>query len=146
MYQHFGDIEDLLFEATVAKVASLEARESPAPRTGPLARRLEAFVTQRVRLLEAITPARRMIMLSSSQRMATFIEQTRERGRAQIAEVFATELNRLPRTERHEVLVALSAASSSTMWSELRDAHGLSRARAQRVVARTVRCLLKKEA
>lgn len=146
VYQRFGELEDLFFEAATVRVSSIADAESPAPRSGPFPRRLDAFVSQRVRVLEALTPVRRSMLLSeTSPRSAALVEQFRQRGKAQVSEVFASELGKLQRSERQDVLVALCVVSGWTAWSELRLAHRLSRARARRVMARAVRCLLKKE-
>ena len=98
VWQQFADREALLIEAVKRDreiQRSLVARIDPDQ---PLAARVEAFVAQRARVLEEMTPTWRAARVH--QPFSDQLQRDRKRrnagGRAEIEQVFAPELDQLP--------------------------------------------------
>jgi TetR/AcrR family transcriptional regulator of autoinduction and epiphytic fitness len=144
VFRHFDDLESLF--ATVAKqqIERVAPRLSAAPAEGPLAQRIDALVTRRADLYEQLTPVRRASLLQEpfSKVVAGRLTWSRDTLRTEVARVFAPEIARLPTAARREVLDALGAAASWSVWENLRRHARLSRPRAQRAVARMIAALL----
>ncbi|HYM14643.1 MAG TPA: TetR/AcrR family transcriptional regulator [Dehalococcoidia bacterium] len=144
VFQHFDQLDELHAAVADRQVQRVLALARPVPRTGPLDVRIDAFVAQRARILEAISPVRRSAVLAEpwAPEIARRLSAVRQRGRREVELVFAPELERLPAAPRRELLDALAVAASWPTWEALRAHHGLAPAAARRVVARTVRALL----
>ena len=114
------------------------------PDTGPFEERLEAFVEQRARVLEFITPVRRSALLNEpfSEGSHAGLQAFRAFKRAEAERVFAPELDARSAAERKEVVRALGAATDWNTWEALRAHQGLSVADARAVMRRTIRALL----
>lgn len=126
IFQHFDDL-DALFSAVGAKVAiRIAALVRPVDPAAPLAERLDGFVTQRVEVLEALSPVLRAALVHAAS--STVIRQQFEDGHAflrdQIEQVFAPELATSPAAEalRQSLVIALSWPT----WDQLRTAQGRS--------------------
>jgi len=147
VFQHFRDLEALFAAAATRELERLSALVGPLPVGGSRDDRLDAFVAQRTRVLEAITPVRRASLLQepSSAQLRSSRTRLLALARREVAEVFAAELDRRPRADRVELLDALDAASSWQTWEALRAHQGLSPARARRVVRRVLSALLEEE-
>lgn len=144
VFQHFDDLEALFAEAAARHLERMRGLAGALPLDGPFDVRLEAFVDQRRRVLEAATPVRRAALLQepfSAQVRATR-DRVSARAREEVARVFAAELAELPPDDRGEVLDALDVVSSWATWDMLRTTQRLSPARASRVVTRTITALL----
>src|SRR5215468_1968420 len=63
VFQHFKDVESLFAAAADRQSERLAPLVARIPGDGPLARRLDAFVATRARLLDAIAPVRRAALL-----------------------------------------------------------------------------------
>src|SRR5574341_1525078 len=63
VYVHFEDLEDLFSAAAAKQFERLMTLYRPLPHDGPLAQRLEAFVDQRTRIMEAAAPVHRAALL-----------------------------------------------------------------------------------
>jgi AcrR family transcriptional regulator len=129
VHNHFVDVETLRAEVAQrqwTRFAHLFA-STPDPED-LIARRAEAF--------EAVTPVRRAALLSvhDSPTIAANLTRLDRRLRRQVEQVFAGVDG--------DTLDALDAALSWDTWNRLRRGQGLSRARAQRVIERTVTALL----
>lgn len=144
VYQHFRDLDALFATATDRALERIGALVRPLPTSGPLDARLAAFVNQRVRVLEALTPLRRAAMLQEPFSPHAVIARNRvlALARAEVQVAFEPELARLGHTTAAEVLSALDAAASWETWDVLRDHQGLSVAKARKVLARILRSLL----
>src|SRR5438067_2311372 len=121
VFQHFSDLEALYAvaaERQLVMIAGLVRRLSP---TGPLDDRLEAFVGQRSRVLEALTSVQRASALQepfSPQLRATTAHLVRL-ARAEVAHVFGPELADRPVNDRRELLDALDAAAQWWWWEQM---------------------------
>jgi TetR/AcrR family transcriptional regulator of autoinduction and epiphytic fitness len=115
-----------------------------APVSGSLAGRIAALVERRAALYEQITPVRRAAVRQEpfSRVVAEKLQWSRAALRAEVMRIFASELARLPASERHTVRDALGMATSWSAWETLRRHAGLSVARTARAVARTLTALL----
>ncbi|MDJ0851491.1 MAG: TetR/AcrR family transcriptional regulator [Myxococcota bacterium] len=145
IFLHFADVDRLFTEAidrfTESKLRGLR----PVPVDLPLDERIGVFAKHRTKLYESITfpsrAAHRQEPLSKvlQQRMRS----QRRRSRKEIERVFADELDGRSPDERREILEALCAAASWNTWETLRRHEGLSRARAERIVVRSLSALLR---
>jgi TetR/AcrR family transcriptional regulator, regulator of autoinduction and epiphytic fitness len=144
IFQHFGDRETLLRAVGMRQTERVSQIVEHLPDTGPFDERLEAFVDQRARVLEFITPVRRSAVLNEpfSEGSHAGLQAFRAFKRAEAERVFAPELDALPAAEREEVVRALGAATDWNTWEALRAHQGLSVADARAVMRRTVRALL----
>jgi AcrR family transcriptional regulator len=144
IFQHFSDLEALFAAAAARELERLSALVGPLPLDAPLDGRLDAFVAQRARVLEAVTPVRRASLLQEPSSAALRSSRVRllTLARAEVAEVFRSDLDRRPHADRADLLDALDAASSWQTWEALRAHQGLSPTRARRVMRRMLSALL----
>ena len=145
VFQHFADLETLLAAVADRQVARVGAELAPlAPRNAPLERRVAALVAARAALYERIAPVRRAALLQApfSTAIETRLDAMRRGLRAEVLDLFETELGGRGSRDRREVADALCAAASFSNWEHLRRHVGASRARAARAVARTFAALL----
>ena len=144
VFHHFTDVEALFAAAADRQTARILSLASQLPTDGPLAARIKAFVAQRTRLLEAITPVRRAALLLEpfSHEIAGRLARGRVLGRAEVARVFHRELAARSPRDRADLLAALVAATSFPAWETLRAHERLAPARARRAMTRTLRALL----
>ena len=140
---HFADLE-ALFSAAADRQTRLRGLARPLAGGGPLGARLAAFVRQRARFLEAITPVRRAALLMEPFSPEARLRRVRALGREEVARVFAPELTGRRLADRRELLAALAAVSGWQAWEALRAHEKLSRARAARALVRTLAALLQK--
>lgn len=147
VYHYFNDLEALYAAAAERQFARLRPLLRRLPADGPLPGRLRAFVAQRARLLERITPVRRAALLLEpfSAEVAHGLRAVRERGRREVTRVFGTELAARPPAVRRETAAALAAASDWSTWNALRTHQRLSRAQAARVLTRMLTALLQED-
>jgi AcrR family transcriptional regulator len=143
IYQHFEDLESLFAAAHACYTSELLADVVEIPETGPFADRLDAFVAQRARVLEAITPGRRAALLQEpfSQQLQEGRDRMLQLARAEVARLFREELAGLDVEARAETLAATDMVSTWAAWDTLRTA-GLDVAVAQRVMRRALAALL----
>ena len=144
VFQHFDDLESLyaaVAERLLERVAELVSSVDP---TAPLAVRIERFVTQRARLLEAITPIRRAANVHApfSVEITGRLRSGHEFFTSEVEQAFAPELDRLEEPERGELLDALVVTVSWSSWETLRTLDGSTQARARRVLERALTALL----
>jgi TetR/AcrR family transcriptional regulator, regulator of autoinduction and epiphytic fitness len=125
LWTNFRDMETL-FAATGRRLAEIQAAEHrDIPATLPLPERITAFCAQRARMLELLAPAARAA--ATREPFSPQLRQNRkteiERVRAEIAELFATELDAAgpARTAVHDALLVASTYGS---WAMTRDQLG----------------------
>lgn len=143
IYQHFEDLEALFAAAHRRYTERLLAIASEVPDTGSLEERLDAFVEQRARIMEAVTPARRASLLQEpfSQQLRDGRDRIYELATAEVARVFRSELGSLDEDTRKDLIAAVSMASSWEAWEHLRLG-GLDLDGARRVMHMTLAALL----
>ena len=138
IFQHFSDLEALFAAAAARELERLSELVGPLPIGSSLDHRLDAFVAQRARVLEAVTPVSRASLLQE----ASSAELRSSRARLLALARADAELDRRPRADRLEFLDALDAASSWQTWEALRAHQSLSPTRARRVMRRMLSALL----
>jgi AcrR family transcriptional regulator len=144
VYVHFDDLEDLFCAAAAQQFAKISELVSPLPTDGPLGARLEAFVDQRARVLEAGAPVRRAAMVQApfSPTLARVVDMGRHAGRTEVERVFHTELNARSVAERRSLLAALSTIAGAEAWESLRTVEHLHEVTARDVLRRMLRAVL----
>jgi TetR/AcrR family transcriptional regulator of autoinduction and epiphytic fitness len=144
LFQHFPDREALFQGAALAQAERIAPLIEPLP--GPeaaLEERLRAFVAQRARLLERVSPVRRAALQiePTSQTVAGWLKAVRSGAAAEIEQLFAGELEEAG-PDREELLAALVAAAAWPAWESLRAHQGLPVERAEATMYRTLAALL----
>jgi AcrR family transcriptional regulator len=147
VFHHFEDLEALF---SMAAQRQMQRRLADVPligAEGPLADRIDAFVSARAAALEAISPVRRSGLLSEpfSRVIRRHLAWIRRRGRREIERVFASELKARPAAARRDLLEALTVAASWSTWEALRAHQELSPTHARRVMKRMLTALLEQE-
>jgi AcrR family transcriptional regulator len=144
IFAHFGRREALLQAVSMRQAERIAALVRHLPDTGPLDARLDAFVDQRARVLEFITPTRRAGLLIEHESPSTHrnLEAMRAVKRAEVERVFAVELDARAPGERRRLAAALAAAAAWSTWETLRAHQGLPPPEAAAVMAETMRALL----
>jgi AcrR family transcriptional regulator len=147
VFQHFRDMESVFAAAADLQTERLLPLFQPIARDAPLARRLDAFVAQRTRVLEIISPTRRAGLLHEpfSREIHTRLTRFRAQKAAIVRGVFAPEIAAKPSSERRRFAAALIATSSWSYWQALREHQGLSPQQAALVVRDTLAALLEVE-
>jgi AcrR family transcriptional regulator len=144
VWQQFADREALLVEAVKRDreiQRSLIARIDPDQ---PLAARVEAFVDQRARMLEEMTPTWRAarVHLPFSDQLTRDRKRRNAGGRAEVEQVFAPELSQLPGQQGERLVDALHAISLWSFWESLRTDLELSPLGAREILISTFGALL----
>ena len=121
--QHFASREDLLLAVAHHHTQRLEHDAVDA--RSPLPRRLQAFVQERARELEASRAMRgaAAVVLARSPAVAQALQRVAERRRAETARVFAIEIAASAEPKTTERTVAL--LTSGRAWDALRVELGL---------------------
>ena len=144
VWQQFADREALLIEAVRRDREILRSLVSRIDPDQPLAARVDAFVAQRSRVLEEMTPTWRAARVH--QPFSDQLQRDRKRrnsgGRAEVEQVFAPELSTLPPDPREQLVDALHAISLWSFWESLRTDLELSPLGARETLAGTLRALL----
>ena len=144
IFQHFPE-RDALFLAVAARQADrIRSEWEPVPRSGRLEDRIDAFVSQRARILELVSPVRRgaLLMEPFSEPVSEGLSGFRRLKRQEATRVFARELERLPESERAATTAALGAIASWSAWEELRRHQGLTFGEARAALRRAVAALV----
>jgi TetR/AcrR family transcriptional regulator of autoinduction and epiphytic fitness len=146
IFQHFGERETLLRAVGMRQTERVSQIVEHLPDDGPLEVRLDAFVEQRARVLEFVTPVRRSALLNEpfSEGSHNGLQAFRAYKRAEAERVFGPELQAAPAREREELKRALGAATDWSSWEALRAHQGLSVADARAVMRRTIVALLRR--
>ena len=143
IYHHFGDL-DSLFRAVAERQHERIARLwRPVDVSLPLPERIDAFVDQRIAILDLITAVRRagQVHEASSREIQETYRQAQAAGRAEIAVTFAAELRTLPAAERESLVNGLQGVLGWGFWNDLHIA-GLDRDEARATVLTLLRMLL----
>jgi TetR/AcrR family transcriptional regulator of autoinduction and epiphytic fitness len=147
VYVHFDDLDDLFLAAAREHRAGVFALTRELPASGPFDTRLEAFVDQRARVLEAIAPVARAAMLQEpfSPALAASSEAARHLGRSELERVFAIELADLDADTRDHALDACDTLTSSDTWHFLRVRRALTPETSAATLSTSLRLLLRPE-
>jgi TetR/AcrR family transcriptional regulator, regulator of autoinduction and epiphytic fitness len=143
LWANFKDME-ALFAASGERVFSRQAAEHRTISPDlPLARRVEEFCKQRVGMLEIIAPIARAAALKEPFSVALRRNRARLIGavRDELETLFAAELDSAG-TGRDQVVYGMTAASTWSAWSMLRDELELSVDEGYNVMVRTLTALL----
>jgi len=144
IFRHF-DTREALFGAVIERqLEVITGLLHEIPSTGPLSARVDAFVAERARLYEEITPMRRATVhfVEVSELVANQMADTRVWLRDELEQVFERELAKRPPSDRRDLVAAVDMATSWEAWNLLRTVEGCSVPRARRVLARVMNRLL----
>jgi TetR/AcrR family transcriptional regulator of autoinduction and epiphytic fitness len=144
LFQHFADREALYQAVAVQQYERIVPTLDPIDVSLPLEERIDAFVAQRGRLLETVTPVRRAALLlePESEVVAGWLQSTRRQKAQEVERVFRPELETLEQRQRGVLLAALVSASAWTAWEGLRAHQRVSEDRARAAMRATLRALL----
>ena len=144
LFQHFADREALYQAVALQQYERVAPTLEPVDVSLPLDERIEAFVEQRARLLEEVTPVRRAALLlePESEVVAGWLASTRRQKAREVERVFRRELGEVAQPERGVLLAALVAASAWTSWESLRAHQRLSVDRSRAAMRATLAALL----
>lgn len=144
VWQQFADREALLIEAVRRDREIQRSLVSRIDPDQPLAARVDAFVAQRTRVLEEMTPTWRAARVHQpfSDQLQSDRKRRNSGGRAEVEQVFAPELSTLPPEPRERLVDALHAISLWSFWESLRTDLDLSPLGAREILAGTLRALL----
>jgi TetR/AcrR family transcriptional regulator, regulator of autoinduction and epiphytic fitness len=147
VFQHFADREALYQAVAVQQYERVSPTLEPIDLSLPLPERIDAFVEQRARLLEEITPVRRAALLlePESEVVSGWLRNTRRQKARDVERTFRAELDRRRQPERELLLAALVTACAWTAWESLRAHQRMSVDRARAAMRETVRGLLAAE-
>lgn len=144
VFQHFADLPSLHIAVTERIAERMAALVVPIDAALPLDDRVARFVEQRANLLEVMTPFR--VAANVHGPFAPEIRRAVHAGsaflRAEVEQVFAPELARVPASVRADVADALATASSWATWDTLRTEWDDDPDRARAVLALLVRAVL----
>ena len=124
VWQHFDDLETLLFEAGRRDLEIAQSFVTPIDLTLPTADRVNALVEQRAPMFEQMAPPWRAARVHApfSAQIQSNRDTLMRLAREQLAELFAPEL--AAADDPTAVLDALHVASSWAAWESLRaEAH-----------------------
>jgi TetR/AcrR family transcriptional regulator, regulator of autoinduction and epiphytic fitness len=146
VFKHFPDREALF--AAASEIQERRIRDlmgEPPDSSAPLEERIDAFVNERARFHEFVSPVRRSALLTEpfSPVVAEKLKMTREAGAAQVADVFAPELGALRGRAREDLHAALCAVCAWPTWESLRRHQGHSADRAKAILRTMVAAQLK---
>jgi TetR/AcrR family transcriptional regulator, regulator of autoinduction and epiphytic fitness len=144
VWQQFADREALLIEAVKRDREIQRSLVSRIDQDQPLTARVEAFVNQRARMLEEMTPTWRAARVHQpfSDQLTRDRKRRNAAGRAEVEQVFAPELSRLAGQQRERLVDALHAISLWSYWETLRTDLELSPLGAKEILITTFNALL----
>jgi AcrR family transcriptional regulator len=144
IWQQFPDREALLVEAVRRDREILRSLVETIDPDQPLAARVEAFVNQRARILEEMTPTWRAARYQTPFSDQLRINRGRKTagGRAELEQLFAAELSQLPAGQRTQLTDALHAITIWAFWESLRTDLGLSPLQARELLGSSFIALL----
>jgi TetR/AcrR family transcriptional regulator, regulator of autoinduction and epiphytic fitness len=147
LFQHFAEREALYQAVALHQYERIAPTLEPVDLSLGLEERIDAFVAQRARLLEEITPVRRAALLlePESEVVSGWLRSVRRQKAREVERAFRAELDEVGKPERAILLGALVAASAWTFWESLRAHQGLSVDRSRAAMHATLAALLARE-
>ena len=147
VFHHFKDMESLFTEmfAAMFQLRILPHLPFPTGDDGPFPERLELFVQKRAALFESVGPLRRAGKMKeyASPAIAAALDQGRVANAVPVITTFTPELDAQPEELRPTLTSAIVMASSFPAWDTMRRHQGLSVDDAKKVIAETLRRLLR---
>jgi AcrR family transcriptional regulator len=142
VFQHFADLETLYAAVVERQTERLQEFAIDVDAGAPFGERLDAFVAQRARLYERVTPVRRagLVAAETSPTLQQALADIAAQHAREVAQVFAPELASSP--VRADARAAVTLATSWEAWDRLRRTQRLSAAAARRAVATLVEGVL----
>jgi TetR/AcrR family transcriptional regulator of autoinduction and epiphytic fitness len=139
LWSHFPDMEALLAVAAQRVLEQRDAAHQPILAALPLVRRIDAFCTQRARILEEFASTTRAAAVREpfSPALQRYHRIHLDRERQELRSLFAAELG-----DDSDRLTALVAASTGATWEVLRTALELEPPAAAAAMRLTVTALL----
>jgi TetR/AcrR family transcriptional regulator, regulator of autoinduction and epiphytic fitness len=127
LYVHFDDLEALFVAASARHSERMAAQLPPLVAEGPLAERLEAFLSRRITLHEVGAGVRRAALLQEpfSPALRQALVSGRKLMRSEVRRAFGPELDAADADHVSRLLRGLDIASSSASWEALRTYQGL---------------------
>jgi AcrR family transcriptional regulator len=140
VHNHFVDVEALRIEVAQRQWERATSLASFLDVDLPITGRVHEIIEQRAAIFETVSPVRRaaLLQLPESPAIAAKLAQADRALRRQVDRGF-------PEVDG-EVLDAVDALLSWDTWNRLRQAQGMSVARAKRVLVRTIRTLVEGQA
>lgn len=140
IFRLFEEVESLHAAAIARKTERVLPLLEQLPTDKVLADRIEALVENRARFYEVVAPVRRFAvgLAGTSPAITSGLARSRRFFRAQLEDVFASELRMADPAEATGLADALDAATSWELWDLLRSTQKLSFAAAKAVVRRLV--------
>jgi AcrR family transcriptional regulator len=145
LFRYFDDVDALVRTAVARQQEHLGALyEVSARPEQPLGERVDRFVADRTRLLDAMGPVGQLARSIAPRQPQVAAELGRIRAvlRSQVVDVFGPELAQLPAAEHDGVLAAIDVACSWEARHLLRQDQRLGKAAAARVMALSIHRLL----
>lgn len=145
LFRYFDDLDALVRTAVARQQEHLAPLfEVSARPTQPLGERVDRFVADRTRLLDAMGPVGQLARSIAPRQPQVAAELGRIRAvlRGQVVEVFGPELALVAADEHDEVLAALDVACSWEARHLLRQDQRLGKAAAARVMVLSIHRLL----
>jgi TetR/AcrR family transcriptional regulator, regulator of autoinduction and epiphytic fitness len=144
IWQQFPDREALLVEAVRRDREILRSLVEKIDPGQPLAARIGAFVGQRARILEEMTPTWRAARIQTPFSDQLRLNRGRKTagGRVELERLFRAELSQLPAAQREQLTDTLHAITIWAFWESLRTDLGLSPLQARELLHSTFTTLL----
>jgi TetR/AcrR family transcriptional regulator of autoinduction and epiphytic fitness len=144
VYVHFDDLEDLFSAAAAKHFERMMALYVALPTEGPFEERLDTFLHQRARIMEAAAAVRRAALLQEpfSPALAEVMDFSRKAARDEVERVFAIELDRERGPARRRRHAQIDVAAGPSTWETLRVHEGLAVDEAKAVVREMITKLL----
>ncbi len=143
VFQHFDDLETLFSMVAERALSHVGGLVQEIDTSLPFADRLDAFVLQRAKLHEAVTPIRRAaaVHAPSSPAIQARVAAGHEFLRSALERTFTPELDADPRD--HDLLLdMLDVAAGWSTWEQLRAQDGRSVDGAAEVIAALITAVI----
>ena len=143
IYVHFDDVEALFIAAAIRHLEHLQSLSRPLVTEGSLEPRTDTLLAHRRTIYEAGAGVRRAALLQEpfSPALRRALEVGRASGRAEVDQVFATEISAAGE-HGHGLRQALALVTGATTWDVLRRYQGMSAAEAEAQMRTMVFALL----
>lgn len=144
IFQHFTDLDDLLTRASARWFEHIQTILPTAQPEGSFEQRVRAFATGAGHFFDHVSHVRRAALLAAheSKVVAERVEMALQMHRERVTAVFAEEIANLPEHIRDRFVRGISAATSFSVWNELRRNQGLSTDDSIQVMVRFVEGLV----